>query len=230
MNSLSKRSGFSLIELIATVAVIFVLIGLGYAGISRARVNAQKSQSVSNLKEIGQAIMLYAADHSGKFPLMCSSDAWQSPIWSTNTLPEYLDENRFELEGGRRIHPVFVDPMLAYDRHGTLGDYGANAEVLRGYPSYPGEGALRISSLGNTNTAKLMMVLAAENGGAENEHGMWYINSKKLGGDVFGISRARPSTRGTDTVLGVFADGHVEAVPEDEFAENFRDYLLVEAE
>ncbi|QYY37459.1 type II secretion system protein [Ruficoccus sp. ZRK36] len=228
MKRLRPDLGFSLVELLCAIAVIAILMMVVVSTLSRVKVHSQRSQSVANLKSIGQAIMLYSADHQGVLPLMCSADRWGSPIWSTNVLPEYLDNNMTEVPGDRTINSVFVDPLLEFEKHGSLGDYAANAEVLRGFPSYPGEDGLRLSKLAQADTSRLMMVMAAENGGSDLLHGMWYILPIYLRGSLFDNPRARPSTRDIGVVLGVFVDGHVAAVPEAEFAENYRDYLFLE--
>ncbi len=68
-----RRSGaspcaFSLIELLASIAVIAILAAIVVSVIGRIRSSSEKVTCASNLRQIGTAISLYTNDHSGMLP------------------------------------------------------------------------------------------------------------------------------------------------------------------
>ncbi len=62
-----KNSAFSLMEILATVAVITVLLGLSIVGIKRVKRNAYDQQAVDTLKLIHTAMQGYASINNGEF-------------------------------------------------------------------------------------------------------------------------------------------------------------------
>jgi prepilin-type processing-associated H-X9-DG protein len=63
-----RHRGFTLVELLVAVAIAIVLLGLLAAVFQRAREKARQTCCASNLRQIGQAIRLYAQDYDGAPP------------------------------------------------------------------------------------------------------------------------------------------------------------------
>jgi prepilin-type N-terminal cleavage/methylation domain-containing protein/prepilin-type processing-associated H-X9-DG protein len=61
------RSGFSLIELLITLAIILILTSMYWSSASRDPEEAKKS-CAKNLRKIYLSLEIYAADNGGKFP------------------------------------------------------------------------------------------------------------------------------------------------------------------
>ena len=56
------QRGFTVIELLVVVSIIALLIGILLPAIGKARDNAKVTQSKANLRQLGEAAAMYAAD------------------------------------------------------------------------------------------------------------------------------------------------------------------------
>jgi|LSQX01.1.fsa_nt_gb prepilin-type N-terminal cleavage/methylation domain-containing protein/prepilin-type processing-associated H-X9-DG protein len=64
------RRGFTLIELLVVIAIIAILAAILFPVFARAREKARQSSCLSNMKQLGTAMMMYAQDYDDKFCLM----------------------------------------------------------------------------------------------------------------------------------------------------------------
>jgi len=72
---LKRRRGFTLIELLVVIAIIAILAAILFPVFSRAREQARKTACLSNMKQIGQALMMYVQDWDETFPYCTSCSA-----------------------------------------------------------------------------------------------------------------------------------------------------------
>jgi len=63
-----SRKGFTLVELLVVIGIIALLISILLPSLNRARETANRVKCGSNMRQIGQAIMLYANENKGNYP------------------------------------------------------------------------------------------------------------------------------------------------------------------
>lgn len=63
-----RISGFTLIELLVVVAIIALLAAILFPTLNRARENARATRCQANLRQLGQAFMMYATDYDEVWP------------------------------------------------------------------------------------------------------------------------------------------------------------------
>jgi prepilin-type N-terminal cleavage/methylation domain-containing protein/prepilin-type processing-associated H-X9-DG protein len=77
-----RRGGFTLIELLVVIAIIAILAGLLFPAMSNALEKGRRTACRNNLKQIGLAMMVFAGDHEGWFPLNQETQWTGSPYSS----------------------------------------------------------------------------------------------------------------------------------------------------
>ena len=114
------RLGFTLIELLVVVAIIALLAALLLPALKRAREKAKQGVCVSNLRQLALAIVLYADDWGGKFPMVWYNA--EGP-WTWKVTPYVKNTKLFDCPSSE----------VKYDRFGDTPpwcmSYGLNIEL-----------------------------------------------------------------------------------------------------
>ena len=97
----SPRGGFTLMELLAVIAIIALLAGLLFPAVARVKDNADTTKCLSNLRQIGASINLYCAEHNNTLPY----------IETDPTNPVYPEDAKVE-PIGEVLKPYGVTPEV----------------------------------------------------------------------------------------------------------------------
>ena len=101
MLSRRRNSGFTLVELLVSIAILTMLIGILIPGLSRARKSAKATVCKTRLAELGKGIAMYADDNDG--------------LLLPGRMPKVDGENwAISIEGGMKYRPTFLAMMGSY--------------------------------------------------------------------------------------------------------------------
>jgi prepilin-type N-terminal cleavage/methylation domain-containing protein/prepilin-type processing-associated H-X9-DG protein len=89
-------SGFTLIELLTVIAIIGILAAILIPVVGSVREAAKRAACVSNLRQVGFACHIYAAENEDRLPLSGGSTAWDVSEGAMRALLHAADGNTAE--------------------------------------------------------------------------------------------------------------------------------------
>ena len=135
--ALRRPRAFTLIELLVVIAIIAILAAILFPVFAQAREKARQTTCVSNLKQIGTAILMYAQDYDETYPkTQYNTDltwATKTGFWGWYRMIYPYVKNGEMTKGGFndgaggiwRCPSIIKDQSRTYGLNSTLGQGGA---------------------------------------------------------------------------------------------------------
>jgi prepilin-type N-terminal cleavage/methylation domain-containing protein/prepilin-type processing-associated H-X9-DG protein len=108
--AITRRKGFTLVELLVVIGIIALLIALLLPALAKSRESARRAACLSNLRQINMAFRFYAADNHDQVPLgyRTASKQYNSMVFSTTA------GNRWVLFGLLRVPGYLENPAVLF--------------------------------------------------------------------------------------------------------------------
>ncbi|MFA6960478.1 MAG: DUF1559 domain-containing protein [Opitutaceae bacterium] len=222
-------SAFTLIELLAVIAIVAVLVALSFVVVGKVGSIRQRTTCANNMRQIALAMLTYAGEHKGKLPEPVDLSATEATgkTWDAKIRP-YLDVAIND--AGVAMSPV-ATLRCETDPRPLIVDSAAK-QWARSYvvPRYPGASSWssglgvfgtdngvytsrRMSEIGSPPKALLLIELSTTNTGSEIPNYQYksaYAVVDYTGGTA---SKIDGSYYHGNSMNYAFADGHVESLP-----------------
>lgn len=118
------KRGFTLMEMLVVIGIIGVLAGLLMPVFARARESARRSKCISNMRQIGSAITMYADDWDGFIYPAVYNEGWKAPMgrYPTGSAWPYAIGNYVRDTGVFRCpNDDLLPPNMQFTWPGALG-------------------------------------------------------------------------------------------------------------
>ena len=218
MNRIAKRSsrGFSLVELLVGITIGALLAGLGVPAIQGAITKGKQAACASNMRQIGQGILLYAGENNGRLPDIFCGGEDEEASWIRQLEP-YLGTNY------ARVRVCPADPQAQGKRQQTHATsylmterVKADAFADENGELVPGEVVFdHVMRIPKPSRTILMFIGNTNKTTRHDDHihvgvmRSWNGVRGEIWPDAFG-GGSRDGTRGSANYL--FADGHVQNI------------------
>lgn len=206
-----RRRGFTLVELLVVVAIIILLAAVAFPLLSKMRSAADSANCMSNVRQVGIAITMYAGDNGGQLPALQPElderTGKRPPIWPVTVADAgymWNGEGTLPCGTGTWTCPNCDFMSNAYGGYGVVEDtifvYGEKFPV-----GVKQRGSLRLSQIARPGSTWLVGDTTRS---ADEPNKGWYAiwsQPKRWNGHS-------PAPRHNGKVNVCMVDGHVEAL------------------
>ncbi len=180
--------GFTLIELLVVIAIIAILAAILFPVFARARAKARQTSCLSNVKQIGLALMMYAEDYDECYPTVnhVTGYDWFPPLYPYVKNRQIFRCPAYKAGAGEPETDYLLNGLFA---HGSsMAQFDAPAEQIciavrqqgvnaTGYHPWPDDGTTW-DDLSAYSEFENRIAKAVHNGGSNygfgDGHAKWY--------------------------------------------------------
>ncbi|HWL53432.1 MAG TPA: type II secretion system protein [Chthoniobacteraceae bacterium] len=212
-----RRDGVSVLEMMIAIVIAVILAGSIMAVVQRSRQSAERAGCLSQIRQIGSALHLYAQEHNGSFPGPLPGNQGAYYTRASNTLARHLKSYLFlpEPVGSERLIAKELECAAArrmiLAHGGTAADavyyncpttkingagYRPLGYIASGATSLPPASLIALGSEGVLSKVKVL--LDAD----------WLLSAALVGNRNVAREPVHGKVRNA-----LFADGHVEGIP-----------------
>jgi prepilin-type N-terminal cleavage/methylation domain-containing protein len=157
-----RNLAFTLIELLVVIAIIAILAGILFPVLAQAQISAKKAGSISNLKQISLATLMYSSDADDGLPPLANGNP-ELVGWEGTTVQTWVGMTQPYIKSLK----ILVDPLMG-DPHGIFdsGPY-ATPVYQNAYPDYGVNYAFLAPWLRDATTGRCSKVGSVTASGAE---------------------------------------------------------------
>jgi prepilin-type N-terminal cleavage/methylation domain-containing protein len=125
-----NRKAFTLIELLVVIAIIAILAAILFPVFAQAKAAAKAAASLSNVKEEGLAVVMYAGDYDDRVPMATS--------WNTGSDPLTFGAGMAFSTWGYVCNPYMKNGDILQDPLGpaTVTNWNSRVLTLTSFPGY----------------------------------------------------------------------------------------------
>lgn len=150
-SAMGRRSScwhyFTLIELLVVIAIISILASMLLPALNKARGKAKRISCLSNLKQGGMGLLMYANSFGGFLPSLAESTSTKPWTWSINISPYVGRNTAGNGFGSHYMRCPSAPPKIApVEFYGRTWTYGAHTSMTGVQNFFPFRSTVRYSS------------------------------------------------------------------------------------
>lgn len=186
----TARNAFTLIELLVVIAIIAILAAILFPVFAQAKSAAKTTATLSNLKQLGTSVHMYAGDNddmtpgafmcgNGSTDFFCGSAWWsgasdQFVTWSTLVYP-YMKNGDITMDNAQRAPVATTPPSTGSFNWGRYTTLSANRLGFFEADGYDGNGNYFVNKGRNLSTQENLSSRAMLTAGRDSRGGGWGV-------------------------------------------------------